>query len=90
MNIYNDTTKIITIENYVIDDVPFESIVIELNDSTLESQDINTKASEGSQAARMLADSNINGLISIMAIDNNDVDSLGEGQSASTFIKKNE
>lgn len=90
LNIYNDTTKIITIENYVIDDVPFESIVIELNDSTLESQDINTKASEGSQAARMLADSNINGLISIMAIDNNDVDSLGEGQSASTFIKKNE
>jgi len=90
LNIYNDTTKIITIENYVIDDVPFESIVIELNDSTLESQDINTKASEGSQAARMLADSNINGLISIMAIDNNDIDSLGEGQSASTFIKKNE
>jgi hypothetical protein len=70
--------------------ISFESIVIELNDTTLEAQDINNKVSESSQAARMLADSNINSLISIMAIDNNDIDSLGEGQSASIFIKKNE
>jgi hypothetical protein len=70
--------------------ISFESIVIELNDTTLEAQDINNKVSESSQAARMLADSNINSLISIMAIDNNDIDSLGEGQSASTFIRKNE
>lgn len=90
LNIYSNDRKIITIENYIIDDISFDSIVIELNDATLEAQDINNKVSESSQAARMLADSNINGLISIMAIDNNDVDSLGEGQSASTFIKKNE
>ena len=90
LNIYSNDSKIITIENYIIDNTSFESIVIELNDTTLEAQDINNKASESSQAARMLADSNINGLISIMAIDNNDVDGLGEGQSASTFIKKNE
>jgi hypothetical protein len=89
LNIYNYDTKIITIENYVIDSIPFEAI-IRVNGQTLDNQVINQKASEGSQAARMLADSNINGLISIMAIDNNDIDSLGEGQSASTFIRKNE
>lgn len=90
LNIYSNDNKIITIENYIIDNTSFESIVIELNDTTLEAQDINNKVSESSQAARILADSNINGLISVMAIDNNDVDGLGEGQSASIFIKKNE
>lgn len=90
LNIYNNDTKIITIENYIIDDQPFESMTIELNDNTLQSYDINDKVNASLQASRMLAESNINGLISIMAIDSNDVDSLGDGQTASTFLKKNE
>lgn len=69
---------------------PFESITIELNDTTLEGQDINIKASEGYQASKLLVESNINGLISIMAMETDDVDTLGDGQSASSFMKKNE
>jgi len=91
LNIYSDETKIITIENYVIDDVSFESISIELNDNTLEGADINAKAVSGSESSKLLADSNINGLISFMASTPDDSDTAtSDTQSASSYIKKNE
>ena len=91
LNIYSDETKIITIENYVIDDVSFESISVELNDNTLEGADINAKAVSGSESSKLLADSNINGLISFMASTPDDSDtSTSDTQSASSYIKKNE